>query len=279
MAVYNAEQAERLHKAIESVTVKQTLKPQQLILVEDGPLGRGLRAVVNYWQRRLSHKMVVIKNRENIGLTKSLNRAIVPAKGDLIARMDSDDISLPDRFRRQVHFLRNHPDIAIVGGAIEEFTNEAEQGTIRTYPRTHSQIVGSIHRFSPLAHPTVMMRRRIFICGMRYDERWLTSQDIALWFEAIERGWRMANIEEVVLRFRCDERLYKRRSGAIAGEELKVYMKGIHSLYGPLSWRYIFPLARYCMRRLPPRIVRLIYQSPIRQIARHHPKAIGYYEM
>lgn len=268
MSVYNGDRAYSLYKAIESVTVAQTLQPRELILVEDGALGRGLRSVINLWSRRLAGRMLIIRNRHNVGLTKSLNRAITRAKGSLIARMDSDDISLPDRFQRQVRFLRNHPDVAIVGGAIEEFQDEQDRGVVQHYPLTHNQIVSSIHRFSPMAHPAVMIRRRVFVCGMRYDERWRTSQDIALWFEAIDRGWRMANLDDVVLRFRCDNKLYARRSVAKAWDELRIYMQGIYTLYGPFSWRYLFPLARFCIRLLPPPLIRLLYHSPVRRFAR-----------
>lgn len=268
MSVYDGDQPDHLYKAIESVTVAQTLQPRQLILVEDGALRRALRSVVNLWQRRLRGRMLIIRNRQNVGLTKSLNRAIALARGTLIARMDSDDVSLPDRFRRQVQFLRNHPDVAIVGGAIEEFEDEQRCGCVREYPLSHDDIVGVIHRFSPMAHPAVMIRRKVFVCGVRYDERWRTSQDVALWFEAIERGWRMANVRDVVLRFRCDERLYRRRGVAKAWDELRIYVQGIHTLYGLFSWRYIFPLARFCVRLLPPRIIRLLYHSPIRNLAR-----------
>lgn len=264
MAVYNKERADHLYNALQSVTVAQTLQPQQIILVEDGALSRSLRAVVNYWQRRLGERMLILKNRQNVGLTKSLNRAITRANCSLIARMDSDDVSLPDRFERQVRFLRNHPDTAIVGGAIEEFSEDTQKVKVRQYPLTHDKIVGSIHRHSPLAHPAVMMRRKIFTCGVRYDERCRTSQDIALWFEAIERGWRMANIKDVVLRFRCDKSTYARRSASKAWTEMKIYCRGIHSLYGLISWRYIYPLCRFCMRLLPPPIIKLIYRSPIR---------------
>lgn len=266
MAVYKAERADHLYNAIESVTIAQTYKPQQLILVEDGPITRSLRAVINYWQRRLGERLLVLKNRENIGLTKSLNRAITRAKGSLIARMDSDDVSLPDRFERQVRYLQNHPDIAIVGGAIEEFSEQSAKAEVRQYPISHDKIVAAIHRYSPMAHPTVMMRRKIFTCGVRYDERWRTSQDIALWFEAIDRGWKLANINDVVLKFRCDENIYRRRSTSKAWTEMKIYCHGIHALYGIASWRYLYPLCRFCMRLLPPPIIRLLYHSPIRTI-------------
>ena len=120
MSVYCSEQPKFFDQAIGSVMEKQTLLPNQLVLVEDGKLTPELYAVVDKWKKRLGDKMTVLKQKENLGLTKSLNHGIKSISDDIIARMDSDDISLPERFRLQVEFLEKHPEIDILGGAIEE---------------------------------------------------------------------------------------------------------------------------------------------------------------
>ena len=133
-----------------------------------------------------------------MGLTKSLNKGISRVTSDLIARMDSDDISMPNRFQLQSKYLEEHPEIDIVGGSLREFDAEHEELSVRHYPLTHDEVVKYICKACPLAHPTVMMRRRIFDEGLGYNEKYRMSQDIALWFDAVLAGYRIANLPERV---------------------------------------------------------------------------------
>ena len=101
MSVYRSEQPEYLDEALASVWTAQTLKPQQIILVEDGTLTDGLYAVIDKWSGELGDKLLILKNKQNLGLTKSLNLGLRHVTSDLVARMDSDDVSLPHRFEMQ----------------------------------------------------------------------------------------------------------------------------------------------------------------------------------
>ena len=181
MSVYKSEKPEYLDEALASVWTEQTLKPQQIVLVEDGKLNDGLYAVIEKWQKKLGGVLVVHANKVNLGLTKSLNIGLGYVTSDLVARMDSDDISLPCRFEMQEKFLEEHPDVAVVGGAMQEFNSANPNVNVRHYPLTHDAVLRSIYKASPLAHPTVMMRMSMFReGGLRYDERFRTSQDLSL---------------------------------------------------------------------------------------------------
>ncbi|MBQ3536163.1 MAG: glycosyltransferase [Alistipes sp.] len=265
ISVYKSEMPECLDASLKSVLEDQTLLPYEIVLIEDGPLNDKLLAVIDKWRNRFKGRFVVIRNEENIGLTRSLNKGISHVTGDLIARMDSDDISHPERFAKQVKYLQEHLDIAVVGGSLQEFRAPMELLDIRSYPLTNEGIVSKIHRACPLAHPSVLMRSSIFSTGIRYDERYRTSQDIALWFTLLKNGYRLANIEDVVLYFRYNDNIYQRRGREKAVNEFKIYMSGIKSLYGILSWRYIFPICRLVSRMLPPSVIEYIYKSPIRK--------------
>ena len=105
ISVYKSEKAEYLERALTSVWEDQTLKPEKIVLIQDGPVGSELACIVNQWEKKLGEKLEVIRNEQNIGLTKSLIKGISVIKTDYIARMDSDDISLPERFTRQAEFL------------------------------------------------------------------------------------------------------------------------------------------------------------------------------
>lgn len=264
MSVYRSEMSEYLDKALQSVWTDQTLKPQEIVLIEDGPLTKGLYEVIDMWKELLGEKLIVLKNEKNIGLTKSLNKGLDVAHGELIARMDSDDISEPNRFEIQVKYLEEHPGIDIVGGSLKEFNDENNCLRIRHYPLTHKEVLKYIPKACPLAHPTVMMRKRIFDEGLRYNEKYRMSQDIALWYDAIMAGYKIANVPEVTINFRSQGDVFKRRSRAKAWNEFKIYMKGIYRLHGIFTPLYGYPISRLCFRLMPPSFVRKVYQSNVR---------------
>ena len=264
MAVYFSEEAAFLEASIRSVWTGQTLKPDEIVLVEDGLLGQELQEVITLWKEQLGERLVIVKNEKNLGLTKSLNKGLKVASGDLIARMDSDDISDPRRFERQVTFLESHPDIDIVGGSLQEFDEEHPNLRDRHYPLTHEEVIKYICKACPLAHPTVMMRRTIFDNGLRYNEKYRMSQDIALWFDTILAGYKIANVPEVTFYFRSEGNVFKRRSRAKAWNEFTIYMKGIYKMSGLFTMKYRYPIARFVFRLMPSSLVKKIYQSKLR---------------
>lgn len=267
MSVYKKEQPQYLDAALESVWTKQTQKPQQIILVEDGHLPEGLLAVIEKWKALLGGILVIHQNKENLGLTKSLNIGLSYITSDAIARMDSDDLSAPRRFECQTQFLEANPDVDIVGGAMQEFNEKEEHLNVRHYPQTHDQVLKMMYKGSPLAHPTVMMRTRIFKeKGLHYDERFRTSQDIAFWFDAVCNGCRIGNVEEVTLSFRRDDDVFRRRSRAKAWNEFRIYMSGVHRLYGLFTPKYIYPISRLAFRLMPVWIIKRIYDSKMRRL-------------
>ena len=264
MSVYKSEKPTYLDRAIQSVWTDQTVKPLEIVLVEDGPLTENLCAVIDRWKVELGEKLVLMKNDVNLGLTKSLNRGLNVARGEMIARMDSDDISDELRFERQVKYLEEHPDVDIVGGSLREFNDTESELRIRHYPLTHEEAVKYICKASPLAHPTVMMRRRMFDAGLRYNEKYRMSQDIALWYDAILAGFKIGNIPEVTLDFRSQGDVFKRRSRAKAWNEFNIYMNGIYRMKGLMTMKYRYPIARLCFRLMPPSVVKYIYGSQMR---------------
>lgn len=264
MSVYKTEEPKYFEEALKSIWDDQSRKPEQIVLVEDGPLTDGLSAVITLWKEKLGDVLCICMNETNLGLTKSLNVALNHVTSDLVARMDSDDRSDPRRFERQEAYLESHPDVDIVGGALQEFDEEHENLNIRHYPLTHEEAIKYIMKASPLAHPAVMMRMKMFHEGLKYDERFRMSQDIQLWFDAIMKGYHIGNIPEVVLYFRRAGDVFKRRSRVKAKNEFKIYMNGIYRMHGLWTTAYRYPIARYIFRNLPTPIVKWIYGSRLR---------------
>ena len=167
IATYKGEKPEYLDRAMRSIWDDQKRKPDEIVLVEDGPLTTGLRSVVDAWKKILESKLVVIEKPVNQGLAAALNNAIEVAHGDLIARMDSDDISLPDRFMLQEKYMDEHPEVDILGGSIREFNDEGTLSAVQRYPATMQEVLRTMYKASPLAHPTVMYSSSFFKAGYR----------------------------------------------------------------------------------------------------------------
>ena len=264
MSVYKNERAEYLNQALQSVWTDQTVKPNQIVLVEDGPLTEALYLVISSWKKLLGDILYIIENEQNLGLTKSLNRGICAINSEYIARMDSDDISLPLRFEKQVNYLETHPDVDVIGGSMQEFNDVCDCLNVRHYPLTHQQVEKYIMKASPLAHPSVMMKKKLFDEGLKYNEKYRTSQDVALWFDVISAGYHIDNLEDIILLFRQNNDVYSRRGRAKAWNECKIYINGIYRLKGLFTWKYIYPLLRLFFRLMPSSIVKFIYESKLR---------------
>ena len=196
LSVYKSENPSYLDRALQSVWIDQTLKPDEIVLIEDGPLGDELLNVIQKWRDLLSDKLLILRNEQNLGLTKSLNRGIRYIKSDLIARMDSDDISLPERFAKQVNILDKNSDIGAVGSYIKLFPTpdfEVKYAITPTYL--------DLLRENQLAHPVVMFRKSVLEqFNLKYNNC-LYAEDYELWSRLIKVS-KIYNIPEVLLKYR-----------------------------------------------------------------------------
>lgn len=270
MSTYKNEKSEYLDYALKSIWTDQISKPEQIVLVEDGKLTKDLYNVISRWKRQLGNVLTVLAKEENQGLAAALNDGIPLCKGDLIARMDSDDISLPNRFKLQREFMIEHNNVDVLGGSIQEFNDAGTLNKVRKYPQTCSEVYNYIYKGSPVAHPTVMFRRSFFDQGLRYSSKYYVCEDITLWYNALKNGKVICNIPDIILKFRRNNSTLKRRGRKKAFAEFKAYVHGINELYGPLTYKYIFPLMRLIFRLMPTNIVRLVYNSKFRYKVLNH---------
>lgn len=275
MSVYKSEKGVNLQRAMDSIWTYQTMKPEQIVLIEDGPLTDELYVIINSWKEILGDVLTLCVNEQNIGLTKSLNKGIAVVKCDLIARMDSDDICSPTRFEHQCAFLEEHPDVSVVGGSMVEVIGQRlsqdKEGVhydkanamMRIYPDLSVDIRKYICKASPLCHATVMMRTDIFRKGIKYDERYITSQDIALWYDVVCAGYKLTSLQEPTYYLELED-IIGRRNKKKAWNEFKIYMNGIRRLHG-LTYYYVYPMIRLVFRLLPKRMIEKIYAGGMRR--------------
>ena len=265
MSTYAQTESEYLCQSFESIWKKQTLRPNQIVLVEDGPIGLEQEKLVEKWKEELGEKLVVCKCPNNQGLTKALNLGLQYVTSDLIARVDCDDVSAPERFRLQHDFLEQHPEIDILGGAMQEFSATNPCICVRQYPQTDEQVRKYILKASPLSHPSVMMRTKMFRNGLKYDERFRTSQDIALWYDALLAGYRISNLSDIILYFRRSDNVMKRRARKKGKNEFLIYVNGIYRMKGLFTFYYFYPLMRFFIRLLPIGMISWFYNSKLRK--------------
>lgn len=266
MSTYHKERPSYLDESIRSIWTEQLRKPDEIILVEDGPLTDGLNAIINAWKKELGDTLTIVPKPRNEGLAAALNDGIAIAKGDLIARMDSDDRSMPNRFLLQEQYMEKHPEVDILGGAIQEFNDEGSLHNVRRYPSTMEDVLKTMYRVSPLAHPTVVFRRRLFDSGIRYSSKYHICEDVTMWYDAVAANHTINNIDDIVLFFRRNNAMMNRRSHEKAWSEFNAYNDGIRKVYGVFTYKYIFSFMRLCFRLMPSSFILSIYNSKFRKI-------------
>jgi len=195
MSVYNSDQY--LNEAIESI-LNQTYKNFEFIIIDDGSTDESLEVIKKY---KAEDDRIVLISRENKGLPYSLNEGISMAKGEYIARMDADDISLPDRLMEQVHYMVSNPGIGICGTWAEVF-GDGISFSILKHPEKHCELFPKLLFSVCFVHPSVMFRTSI-IMGQsdRYNEEYVCAQDYELWLKLIKKT-EFGNIPKVLLKYR-----------------------------------------------------------------------------
>ena len=195
MPAYNAEKY--IADAIESI-LHQTYIDFEFIIVNDGSTDKTAEVIRSYKDKRI----IFIDRDENKGLVYSLNEGIRHAKGDFIARMDADDISVANRLELQLNYLFNHPDIDICGGSYKCFGTDNRLVEIVTEP---DKISERLFRECVMAHPTIMMRSGIVYQRELYNHDYLYAEDYELWCRLKKRGIKFGNIPEVILNYRITD--------------------------------------------------------------------------
>jgi len=218
---YNAEVY--LRAALQSLA-EQTLEDFEVILIDDASADAS--AQIAEETARKDTRFRLFRNDRNKGLTDTLNRAFQLSVGPLIARMDADDIAVPDRLQKQTAFLTSHPETDILGTWAQDIDELGRREQIRTLPGSHERIVTVLAWYNPLVHPTVMLRRRVLEQLSGYSKAFRTSQDYDLWFRAAAAGFSFANLPEPLLLYRTGSDYLTRKSYAYRMNEFRIRIRG-----------------------------------------------------
>lgn len=210
MSVYDKEKPNYLKQAIESMLC-QTVKPEQFVIVLDGRLNGELQRIIVDYKANDKQLFTIVPLKQNVGLGKALDIGLRQCRNELVARMDSDDISLPERCEKELQLFENDSELVIVGSNIDEFWDDPKDiKCSRVVPSEPEEIKKHIGRIQPFNHPTVMYKKsEVIRCGGYGKMR--RKQDRDLFSRMVNMGCKARNINESLLLFRSNADNYKRR--------------------------------------------------------------------
>ena len=228
MSVYFKEKPEYLEKSIDSM-LSQTYLTNDFVIIKDGNLTKELEKILLKYQENYSF-IHIYGYEKNKGLGYALNYGLEKCKNNLVARMDSDDISLPSRCEEQIKIFLNNPNIDIVGTSIYEFsTDENKIDSIKYMPTIESEIKKYSRRRNPFNHPTVMYKKEI-IKELGGYPLGIRGEDFALFSKLIFKGKKGINIKEPLLKYRSNKDMYKRRSSSMDAKAVINVIKNNYKL-------------------------------------------------
>lgn len=214
LPVYHRDDPDFLRRAFDSVTVEQTLRPDEVVVVRDGPVGAELAGLLSEFVATSLVPVVLVELDTNVGLARALEKGLAACGHEIVARMDADDISRPERFAVQVPLVVAGLDI--VGSAIQEFTDEptgpAAGVVVRTPPLSGQDIATGARFHSPFNHPSVVYRRSAVAAAGGYQDLPL-MEDYWLFARMLHAGAAARNVPEALVGYRVGAGAYARRGG------------------------------------------------------------------
>lgn len=255
MGIYNC--ADTLNEAIDSI-LAQTYPHWQLIMCDDGSTDNTY-FVAEQYAKKYSEKIILIKNPKNMGLNFTLNHCLELADTEYIARMDGDDISLPQRLEKQIEFLENNPQYSIVSCPMIYFDEDGDwgRGYSIKYPTKTDFIKGT-----PFCHAPCLIKTEAikFVNGYSTNKRTLRAEDYNLWFRLYAKGYIGHNLQTPYYKMRDDINAYKRRKFKFALNEAYVRFTGYKMLRLPIK-SYIYVLRPLLVALLPKKIYLYLHKN------------------
>ena len=265
MSLYKNEKVEYLNKSIMSM-ILQTVEPNEIVIVKDGPLTKELENTLDYYLKKYPNLFKIITSEKNLGLGLALNLGLYNCKNELVARMDTDDISLPTRCEKQLKKFSENKELGIVGTMIDEFSeDEGEIISSRKVPITYEEIYKFSKRRSPFNHPTVMYKKSLVLDVGGYKDL-KKCQDFNLFGRMLQNGVKAENIPETLLLFRAGDNFMEKRGNWLS---TKSYIKSSYDLFqigytNILDFLYVF-FGQLTIFIVPIFLRKIIYKRLLRK--------------
>lgn len=265
ISVYFKENPEYFKMAIESI-LTQTVKPIEIVIVKDGKLTQRLDLLIHELCCADNEMFKIVEIEENVGLGEALRIGTINCSQEIIARMDTDDICVLNRFEKQLEVINNNPNVDVVGSFIAEFKGERANITaIRKVPITYKEIKTKAKYRNPLNHMTVMFRKKAVMDVGNYKDL-LWNEDYYLWARMINNEKNIINLPEVLVYARAGNEMYKRRGGLkYIQNEVKLQKEFLKM--GFINYcDFVFNISVRSIVRLLPNFIRsFIYRKALRQ--------------
>ena len=260
MSIYYKEKPEYFNRCMESIWDEQSIQPNEIVLVEDGELTQELYEIINIWKDKLGNNLKIIPLEKNVGLGDALNIGLQECSYEIVARMDTDDIAMPDRFEKQLKVFENN-DVDICSSWVSEFDNdEQEVISYRKLPENHKEIIEFAKKRNSINHPAIMYKKSIVLRAGGY-KKMMWFEDYYLWVRITLKGAKFYNIQEPLVNMRAGYGQLERRSGL---NYIKAEMRFLNTIRkeGFLnSYEFVRNvIVRLIARAMPKKVLKVIYK-------------------
>jgi UDP-glucose 4-epimerase len=269
MSLYIKEKPEYFKASMDSI-LAQTYPADEIVLMEDGPLTEELyQAVAEYEelcrQNDRYPELHIHAFQENRQLGRSLAKGVELCRNELVARMDTDDIAMPERLAKQVAYMDAHAEVSVSGGAIREFNDEGTTDRVKMMPKTQDEILEYVKIRNPLNHMTVIFRKSAVLEAGNY-RHFPYLEDYSLWSRMLAAGYQIRNLDDVLVKARTSMNLVKRRSGWAYYQNFKKLRQLQHELKLTSNFEYVKSLTgTFIVLMQPGWVKELAYRNVLRK--------------
>ncbi|MED4976441.1 glycosyltransferase [Heyndrickxia faecalis] len=264
MSLYWKEVPEYLDSSLNSI-VNQSLMPSEIVIIKDGPLNENLENILYKYVINYPKLFKIIGLKKNVGLGRALEIGLKHCTYEIVARMDTDDIALYNRFEKQIPLIQNDTSISALGSWIAEFDNNpSELKTIRKVPLDYEEILDKARYRNPLNHMSVVFRKSAVLSVGNYQS-FLWNEDYYLWVRLLINGYKIINTNDVLLYVRTGEDMFNRRGGiTYFKNEIRLQKKFLELKYIKRTDFIRNILTRGIVRILPNKLRSTIYRTLLR---------------
>jgi glycosyltransferase involved in cell wall biosynthesis len=254
LSVYYKEDVRYLTESLKSLA-SQNCKADEVVLVEDGPIPVELALVIDSFREQLRLRSIRLKR--NLGLTIALNEGLKHCSYSLVARMDTDDMALPERFQKQIHLFENFPDLDVVGTYAMEINEYGLEGNLRKMPVSNELIYSNMFT-NPFIHSSVMFKKSSVLSIGGYNQTLIRRQDYELWFRCAKAKMKFYNIPEPLQLYRFTEKTHARQNVKLMLEQALIGYRGVASLNQPY-WKSLCCFIPFFRSLLPQKLRHIVY--------------------
>lgn len=254
MSLYWKEKTEYLRESLDSM-VAQSIRPDEIVIVKDGPLGDALEQVLEEYVRKYPDLFHFVNRPNNGGFGLALRDGVVACRNEWIARMDTDDVANLHRIEEQAKVIEAHPELDMVGSVYYEFQGDYSHMVLRDSPETNKMLIKFMHKRNPFGHDTLMLKKSKILEAGNYESE-IRFEDYGLWIRMALNGAKMYNIQKPLLYVRGNSDYYSRRGGfQYMCQNVKFFYK---------YWKRGFFTGKDCIASLIPRCAVCIMPNALR---------------